>query len=551
MASLDTLNDDHRREYLDTGRISDPAFVLGEAKPVRGFPENPFDYGAYLRKAGRIGTLPASRLGTEVAIIGAGTSGLCAAYELMKVGLDPVMYEATGRIGGRTWSKPAAGDPKAVLEMGAMRVPKSHLTFQFYASEFDIETGPFPNPGTVDTMLCFDGTRTRWDQGKPPPDYVVDVMKKLGALFAPMLQDLPQGPNMPRSEFLRHWRALVARYENVSFLEALVAAGPWSATELAVLGAVGAGTGGLEAQLRCCVLELVRAALGNWSGDDQLVLGGRFGRGIQSLADSFWSCPTQTACGERTLRGLQSKPGEEPALRPAVVAIGPAPRGTGVEITDASGASRVYPAAILSCTTRAAEMGIHIADALFSTEVWRALRRIHYEDSTKILCRSSAKFWQSGDVCPVTLTDRATRSTYLFDYGPEVASGVCLLSYTWGDDSTKFLALGKCEQVELCLSVLDEIYGAGAFSKQDLDDFEVVSWQQQRGYNGGFKLTYPGQYDDNDALYNQYRDGSRSGLFLAGEGVSWAGGWIEGALQSGLNAAFAVQRLLGGSPFPP
>jgi tryptophan 2-monooxygenase len=551
MAALDTLTSEHQREYLATGKISDPAFVLEAATPVVGFPECPFDYGAYLRKVGRIGTIPDNGLETEIAVIGAGTSGLCAAYELMKVGLRPVIYEATGRIGGRTWSKPAAKDPNVVLEMGAMRVPTSHRTFQFYADEFEIKTGPFPNPGTVDTMLCFDGSRTKWLKGTAPPDFVSQVVTKLAELFGPALKDLnlAREPNMPRSEFVARWEHWVERYQYVSFLEALLAGGSWSATDLAVLGAFGAGTGGLEAQLRSCFLELVRAALGSWD-QDQLVLGGRYGRGIQSLANSFWSCPAQTACGVRTLRELQAKSGEEPAPRPAVVAIRPATRGGRVEVTDASGATETYPAAILSCTTRAAEMGISIDDTLFSRDVWRALRRIHYVDSTRILCRSSAKFWQGGDVCQVTLTDRPTRATYLLDYGPDVASGVCLLSYTWGDDSTKFLALEKQEQVDLCLSVLDGIYGAGAFSKQDLDDFEVISWQQERGFNGGFKLTFPGQYDDNAVLYSQYREGT-SGLVLAGEGVSWAGGWIEGALQSGLNAAFAVQRLVGGQPSAP
>ena len=36
------------------------------------------------------------------------------------------------------------------------------------------------------------------------------------------------------------------------------------------------------------------------------------------------------------------------------------------------------------------------------------------------------------------------------------------------------------------------------------------------------------------------------GVFLSGESTSWAGGWIEGALHSGLDAAMAVVRKMGG-----
>jgi len=35
-------------------------------------------------------------------------------------------------------------------------------------------------------------------------------------------------------------------------------------------------------------------------------------------------------------------------------------------------------------------------------------------------------------------------------------------------------------------------------------------------------------------------------VFLSGESTSWAGGWIEGALHSGLDAAMAVIRKLEG-----
>ena len=49
----------------------------------------------------------------------------------------------------------------------------------------------------------------------------------------------------------------------------------------------------------------------------------------------------------------------------------------------------------------------------------------------------------------------------------------------------------------------------------------------------------------NQALYYQFLS-SRSGVFLAGDSVGWCGGWIEGALQTGMNAAAAiVQRFCG------
>jgi tryptophan 2-monooxygenase len=36
-------------------------------------------------------------------------------------------------------------------------------------------------------------------------------------------------------------------------------------------------------------------------------------------------------------------------------------------------------------------------------------------------------------------------------------------------------------------------------------------------------------------------------VFIASDDVSWIGGWVEGALQTGLNSATAVIKSLGGS----
>lgn len=57
-------------------------------------PDFPFSYDHYLAHPDGLGSVPEELYGTEVAIIGAGLSGLVTAYELMKLGLKPVIYEA-------------------------------------------------------------------------------------------------------------------------------------------------------------------------------------------------------------------------------------------------------------------------------------------------------------------------------------------------------------------------------------------------------------------------------------------------------------------------
>ena len=91
--------------------------------PVTMFgPDFPFAYDEWLDHPAGLGSLPEAALGREVAIIGAGLSGMVAAYELMNLGLKPVIYEPT-RIGGRLRTHRFDGADGVVAELGGMRFP--------------------------------------------------------------------------------------------------------------------------------------------------------------------------------------------------------------------------------------------------------------------------------------------------------------------------------------------------------------------------------------------------------------------------------------------
>jgi len=119
--------------------------------PITMFgPDFPFPYDAWLDHPAGLGSIPPEHHGAEVAIVGAGLAGIACAYELMKLGLRPVVYEAD-RIGGRLRSERFAGHPEAVAEMGAMRFPPSATTFFRYVEACGLRTAPFPNPLTPAT----------------------------------------------------------------------------------------------------------------------------------------------------------------------------------------------------------------------------------------------------------------------------------------------------------------------------------------------------------------------------------------------------------------
>ncbi len=117
------------------------------APPITMFgPDFPYAYDDFLAHPAGLGQIPATEHGQEVAVIGGGLSGIIAAYELMKMGLKPVVYEAD-RIGGRLRTVGFDGcDPSLTAEMGAMRFPPSSTALQHYIDLVGLETRAFPNP---------------------------------------------------------------------------------------------------------------------------------------------------------------------------------------------------------------------------------------------------------------------------------------------------------------------------------------------------------------------------------------------------------------------
>ncbi|MGH3278742.1 MAG: FAD-dependent oxidoreductase [Trebonia sp.] len=116
--------------------------------PVTIFsPDFPFAHDDWLRHPAGHGSLPAAAQGATVAVVGAGLAGLVTAYELMELGLRPVVYEPT-RIGGRLRSHEFEGADGVIAELGGMRFPVSGRSFFRYVNRVGLASAPFPNPLT-------------------------------------------------------------------------------------------------------------------------------------------------------------------------------------------------------------------------------------------------------------------------------------------------------------------------------------------------------------------------------------------------------------------
>jgi monoamine oxidase len=74
----------------------------------------------------------------DVIIVGAGLSGLYAARERKKAGLEPLILEANNRTGGRILTEtPVPGIP---LELGAQWIGDTHRRIVALAEELGVDT---------------------------------------------------------------------------------------------------------------------------------------------------------------------------------------------------------------------------------------------------------------------------------------------------------------------------------------------------------------------------------------------------------------------------
>ena len=175
--------------------------------------------------------------------------------------------------------------------------------------------------------------------------------------------------------------------------------------------------------------------------------------------------------------------------------------------------------------------------------------------SSKTFVMVDRPFWKDidpatgRDVMSMTLTDRLTRGTYLFDHGAGKPGVICL-TYSWMGDALKMLPHSVEKRVRLSLDSLKKIYPNVDIASHIIGDPITVSWEADPHFLGAFKGALPGHYRYNQRMYAHFMQADmpaqQRGMFIAGDDVSWTPAWVEGAVQTSLNAVWGILTHFGG-----
>ncbi len=528
-----------------------------EQKPVTIFgPDFPFAYDDWLAHPAGLGRVPEAKFGSEVAIIGAGMAGITAAFELMKMGLKPVVYESR-RLGGRLHSEPFKGADGIVAELGGMRFPRSSTGFYHYLDKYDLETRPFPNPlapETPSTVVDLEGQPIYVKSS----DDLSPLLREVGAAWHEALEQHASFSAMQSAirerdvgEIKRLWNELIPIWDDRTFYGFIANSESFMRTSfkhLEAFGQVGFGTGGWDTDFPNSMLEILRVVYTNCDDDQHFVMGG-----VEQVPRRMWKDRPQNMAHWPDGTSLHSL--HHGAPRPGAKRIERIDGGR-IAISDTWGDRREFECALVTCQSWLLSTAINCDESLFSQKMWMALDRTRYMQSSKTFVMVDHPFWKDKDpetgrdVMSMTLTDRLTRGTYLFDLGDDQPGVICL-SYAWMSDALKMLPLPVEKRVQLALDALQKIYPKLDIKKHIIGDPITVSWEDDPNFLGAFKGALPGHYRYNRRMYchfmqNDMPDAQR-GIFLAGDDIGWIPGWVEGAVQTSLNAVWGIVNHLGGS----
>ncbi|XP_046861721.1 L-amino-acid oxidase-like [Xenia sp. Carnegie-2017] len=167
-----------------------------------------------------------------------------------------------------------------------------------------------------------------------------------------------------------------------------------------------------------------------------------------------------------------------------------------------------------------------------------AMEDISIVQSTKVYIQTKQIFWENegikGGFSKTNLP--IGQIHYLTPEDPNTKEGLVLI-YTWKNEALLFGSMKEEQVKQKVMKQLAEIHPA--FKEDMVTTCIVHAWYNQPSYQGAYGTMKAAQHKNIRYLWEPIGN-----VHFACEGISFTPKWIQGALESGLKAAFQVYEQL-------
>ncbi|TGB05417.1 flavin monoamine oxidase family protein [Halobacillus salinus] len=455
----------------------------------------------------------------KVIVIGAGMAGLVSASLLKKAGHDVIILEGNDRIGGRVYTMREPFSEGLYLDAGAMRFPDTHSLVFEYIRKFDLPTNVFVNEndfylinGILATDTLYEADPNIFNYPLPPQERGKSAVELLSSAVKPFL-DLYENSSPEEQDQLRK------KFDSYSFDDYLrfnPLGNSLSPEAIRMVKVILGIEGFPELSFVDILLDIVRTIFNEdlkfyeiTGGNDRLPYAF-----LPELEQNIYYY-------QKVHQIIQDDDGVTVTVRD---------RNTN-EYRSFQGDYTIatVPYSVFQF------IDIYPYDSI-SFQKWKAIRELNYVSSVKIGLEFKTKFWELGNAGNI-ITDFPLRYTYSPSHKiGEPGPGVMLGSYSWAQNADLWNSLPSDERIREALQGLSRIYGDQVY--REFSKGASYSWSQNQFSAGCFTLFAPNQASDfaDDIYLPEGR------IHFAGEHTSPFHGWVEGALESAIRAAYEINN---------
>ncbi|MEP7364806.1 MAG: FAD-dependent oxidoreductase [Acidobacteriota bacterium] len=447
-------------------------------------------------------SLGASR--KRVVIAGAGLAGLCAAYELRKLGHDVVIVEAQLRPGGRVLTLREGLTPGVHAEAGATRIPTSHDLTLRYVRHFDLPLEPLFYPGLFDVyhlrgenFVMKPGVRHQWPLALSPEEQALgpDGLYKRyvhPAIAAGLAE--ARSNDVPKS-VLQGDSMTMARYLRKKGLSA-------DAIELTMLG---------------------------------------FDPDLGSAAWTFLDEINHEAPPpvRRIQGGNDRLPRAFAASLAPVIRYGRAAAAFGQNEKEAwlvvnhGGQQETLRADHVICTLPFSVCRKMFAEARLPEKKLFTIESQPYSSTTKVYLQMTSQFWRKQGLSGWANTDLLSERFWALGQTDPDARGL-LKCYNIGPKADRLDTMTDAQRQQAVLEDAERVFPG---AKQHYEGGVSKSWMNDPFQRGSFAQYDPGQIGN--IAINRQREGR---IHFAGEHTSRYNAWMQGAFESALRVVDEIRQ---------